>query len=315
MRVTHDLAELERGAPAILTIGAFDGVHRGHQYLIDQVVQRARKTDALSAVLTFNPRPEVVLRPGSLQLTSGPVKERLIAGLDPDILITLPFTLDLAAVSADDFLAAILDHVHLHEIWVGVDFAFGHRRAGNVDFLMEAGRSHDFAVHVISRQPFDGVPISSSLIRELVKAGKIGEAARYLGHYFALEGPVVRGQGRGRALGFPTANLRTAPDQLLPDTGIYAGYLTVDGRRLPAAISVGYNVVFGGREIVVEAYVLDFDEDIYDKEVTLEFVDRVREERNFESVEALIAEMHRDVATVRNVLQLAVEPGEQILPA
>lgn len=314
MQVAHDLAAFDRGAPVILTIGAFDGVHRGHQYLIGEVVQRARSLGALSAVITFDPRPEVVLRPGSLELTGGTMKERMIAALGPDIEILLPFTPDLAAVPAGNFLARILDHLNLHEIWVGADFAFGHRRGGTVDFLIEAGKHTGFAVHVIPRQPLAGVPVSSSMIRELVAAGNVAEAARYLGHYFALAGLVVHGQGRGRALGFPTANLRIEPHQLLPDTGIYAGYLCVDGRQLPAAISVGYNVVFGGREIVAEAHVLDFDEDLYDKEVTLEFVGRVREERNFDGVDALIEEMHRDVAAVRDILRAAVEPGERILP-
>lgn len=315
MRVAHNLAALDRDAPVILTMGAFDGVHRGHQYLIGEVVNRARRTGALSAVITFDPRPEVVLRPGSLQLTDGTVKERMIAALGPDIGVLLPFTPELAAVSAGDFLATILDHLNVREIWAGADFVFGHRRGGTVDFLIDAGKHRGFTVHVVPRQPLDGAPISSSLIRKLVTAGKMSEAARYLGHYFTLEGLVVHGQGRGRALGFPTANLRIAPHQLLPDTGIYAGYLCVDHRQLPAAISVGYNVVFGGREIVVEAHVLDFDEDLYDKDVGLEFVDRVREERNFDGVDALIQEMHRDVATVREILRAAVAPGEHCLPA
>jgi riboflavin kinase/FMN adenylyltransferase len=313
VQVAHDFAELSRGAPVILTIGAFDGVHRGHQHLIGEVVQRARDTGALSTVITFDPRPEVVLRPGNLQLTGGTVKERIIAALGPDIGVLLPFTPELAAIPAGDFLSMILDHLNLREIWVGADFVFGHRRGGTVAFLIEAGKHIGFAVHVIPRQPLDGVPISSSLIRELVAAGRVAEAARFLGHYFALEGLVVHGQGRGRALGFATANLRIASYQLLPDTGIYAGHLRVDNRRLPAAISVGYNPVFGGREIVVEAHVLDFDEDLYDKVVGLEFVDRVREERNFDGVDALIQEMHHDVATVRHILQVAVEPGERIL--
>lgn len=315
MRVAHSLAAIQRGAPTVLTIGAFDGVHRGHQYLIDEVAQRARDTDSQSAVITFNPRPEVVLRPGSLELTGGAVKERLIAALDPDLLVVMPFTPELAAVPAGEFLGSILKHVNLREMWVGEDFAFGHRRGGTVDYLVDAGKHSGFTVHVVTRRPFDGVSVSSSLIRDLVAAGTVTDAARYLGHYFALGGTVVRGQGRGRALGFPTANLRTEPYQLLPDTGIYAGYLRVDDRRLPAAISVGYNVVFGGREIVVEAHVLDFDEDLYDKVVEIEFVDRVREERNFEGVDALIAEMHRDVATVRRILAAAEVPGERVLPA
>jgi riboflavin kinase/FMN adenylyltransferase len=313
MHVVSDLEALERGRPTIVTIGSFDGVHRGHQYLIRQVVDRARACDYDSMVLTFDPRPEVILRPGSLQLTDAVEKARLIAALGPTVLAILPFSRDLAQVRAAEFLAAILDHVNLAEIWVGADFAFGHKREGTVDFLIRSGQTVGFAVHIVSRQPLDGIPISSTGVRELIEAGNVGEAARFLGHYVGFGGTVTRGFGRGAKLGFPTANVQHSPYQLLPALGIYAGYLRVDGQRLPAAISVGYNVQFDGETVTVEAYVLDFSGDLSNREVGVEFVARIRDEQKFDTVDDLLGEMQRDVEKTRSILGQSEEPGELLL--
>lgn len=308
MRLVHEFAALKRGAPTVLTIGAFDGVHRGHQFLIQQVVDRARELHCDSMVITFDPRPSVVLRVDQYQLTNGPDKALMITALGIDVLVVLPFTSDLASLSAGEFLASILQHVNLIEIWTGADFAFGHKREGNVQFLERAGRDPGFEVQVVERQQVGPEAISSSAVRKLVAAGEIARAAQILGHYPGFDGLVVSGFGRGKELGFPTANVRPPSHQQLPATGIYAGYLGFNGRRLGAAISVGYNVVFGGTAIVVEAYALDFSGDLRDAEVRLDFVDRIRPERDFASVSALIAEMHRDVDTVRHILATAAEP-------
>lgn len=314
MRTVASLAELERGRPAVLTIGAFDGVHRGHQFLIRQVVERARRLDYDSVLISFNPRPEILFRPGNLQLTAGAAKARIISALGADTLVMIPFTREFSEIPAGQFLLSILEHVNLSEMWVGADFAFGHRRGGNVDMLIRSGQQSGFAVHVVPRQPLDGVSISSSLVRDLIGAGDVAQASRYLGHWYAWEGLVVHGDRRGRELGFPTANLEPPPHQLVPDTGVYAGYVRFDGQRLPAAISVGYNVQFHGTTLKVEAYILDWDGDIYDRVIGIEFVDRVREERQFESVDALISEMKHDCEQVRELLSQADEPGELIMP-
>jgi riboflavin kinase / FMN adenylyltransferase len=313
MHVVNDLEQLERSRPTVLAIGAFDGVHRGHQYLIRQVVNRARAIDAASMVLTFDPRPQVILRPGNYQLTDGADKARIISALGVDTLVVMPFSEETSLIPAGQFLVTILDHVNLAEIWLGADFAFGYKRGGDVDFLIRAGQHSGFAVHVVARQGLAGGAISSTRARELVTAGKVDEAALLLGHYPSLRGHVVPGAGRGRDLGFPTANIQPVPSQLVPGTGIYAGYLRIDNRCLPAAISVGYNPVFGGQHIVVEAYILDFDGDLRDEEVTLDFVARLREEQNFDSVDELVAQMHRDVANVRTILAGSEEPGELML--
>ncbi len=313
MHVVTHIEELERGRPTVLTIGDIDGVHRGHQFLMRQVVNRARAIDAVSMILTFDPRPQVILRPNNLQLTDGLSKERIISALGADTLIVMPFSQETTQIPAGQFLVSILDHVNLSEIWLGADFAFGHKRGGDVDFLIRAGQHSGFAVHVVARQTLAGGAVSSTRARELVAEGEVAEAAVLLGHYPSVRGQVVRGAGRGKDLGFPTANVDPVRYQLVPRTGVYAGYLRTDGISYPAAISVGYNVVFGGQDIVVEAYVLDFDGDLRGAEVALDFVIRLRGEQNFEQVEDLVAQMHRDVAEVRAILARSEEPGEIIL--
>lgn len=314
MRTVADLAELERGRPAVLTIGAFDGVHRGHQFLIRQTVDRARRLDYETVVIAFDPRPEVLFRPDSLQLTDGGAKARVISALGVDALVMVPFTRAFSEVPAGQFLLSILEHVNLAEMWVGADFAFGHKRGGNVEMLIRSGQQSGFAVHVVPRQPLDGTAISSTLVRDLVAGGNVARAASFLGYWHGWEGLVVHGDRRGRELGFPTANLQPPLYQIIPASGIYAGYVRFDGQKLPAAISIGTNVHFHGTALKVEAHILDWDGDIYDRVIGIEFVDRVREERKFESLEALIEEMKHDCGEVRRVLSSAEEPGELIMP-
>jgi riboflavin kinase/FMN adenylyltransferase len=313
MHVVNDLEKLERGRPTVLTVGAFDGVHRGHQYLIRQVINRARSIDAVSMVLTFDPRPQVVLRPGNFQLTDAVAKDRIISALGVDTLVAMPFSEETSHIPAGQFLVSILDHVNLTEIWVGADFVFGHKRGGDVDFLIRAGQHSGFAVHVVARQGLAGGAVSSTRTRELVAEGKVEEAALLLGHYPSLRGRVVRGAGRGADLGFPTANIDPVPWQLVPGTGIYAGYLRADDHRLPAAISVGHNLVFGGSRLVVEAYVLDFEGNLRDRDIALDFVARLRGEQNFASVDDLVSQMQLDVANARSILDQSEEPGEIML--
>lgn len=316
MRTVHDLGELERGTPVILTLGAFDGVHRGHQFLIRQVVDRARAQQFDAAVLTFDPRPTVVLRPGSAQLTAGEEKARLLGALGPDILVVLPFDEALSQVSAGQFLVQLLDHINVREVWVGADFAFGHNREGNIDFLLRAGTRNHFAVHVVPREALNGDQLSSSAVREAIATGDVARAALLLGHFFAVPGRVVHGAGRGRGMGFPTANLQPPAHQILPATGIYAAFVRRGEERIPAAVSVGYNPTFGeSDEVKVEAFLLDFDGDLTGEELAIDFVERIREERTFERPEDLVAEMERDVARTREILAGTNEPGELLLPA
>jgi riboflavin kinase / FMN adenylyltransferase len=301
MRIIRSLDEL-RSDPTVLTIGAFDGVHLGHKWLIEQVIQRARSLNVKSMVLTFDPRPLVVLRPGNLELSDGAAKERLISDLNPDVLVLMPFTLELSRIPARDFLQSVLDHVDLAEIWVGMDFAFGHNREGTVDFLIRNGADEGFDVHVVSRRRQGDHPISSTRVRELISIGDVSGASQIMGHAFGFEGSVVPGFARGRELGIPTANIQRSAAQLLPATGIYAGYVCEGEQRRPSAISVGTNPMFDGKEITVEAHILDFDGDLLGHTLEVEFTDRLRDEQTFDSISALLEQIRRDVEAVRVLL-------------
>ena len=313
MRVVGGFSELERGAPSIVTIGAFDGVHRGHQFLIRNVVSRALRSDSLAVIVTFDPRPLVVLRPQSTQLTSGKEKARIISALGPDVLVLLPFTKKTSETPAGTFLLELLEHVNVSEMWTGSDFAFGHNREGDVELLIRAGQQSGFGVHVVERQSLDGVALSSTAIRKLIAEGDVGSAAELLGHYFRLTGTVVSGAGRGAGFGVPTANLQTPEEQQLPGEGIYAGYLNASGAKHPAAVSVGRNLQFGGESLVVEAHAIDYEGDMRGQIISLDFVERLRDQQLFEAVDDLVRAMKNDVDQARNLLARSREPGELIL--
>lgn len=313
MRVVTSLPALRRDRPAVLTIGAFDGVHRGHQFLIRQVVDRSHQLGYESVVVTFDPRPQVVLRPGSTQLTEVAEKTRVIRALGPDTLVVLPFTPALAAEPAGRFLLDLLHHVNLAELWVGSDFAFGHDREGTVEYLVRTGQASGFAVHVIAREEFDGREMSSTAVRRHLSAGEMTAVTTLLGRFFRVPGVVVPGAGRGAELGFPTANLGTPPTQTVPGLGIYAAFALAGGDRHGAAVSVGTNPTFGGREVSIEPYLLDFSGDLRDQPLALDFVAKIRDEERFQSVEALVARMRHDVKAARQILAQADEPGALIL--
>ena len=277
--MTHisDLKELVAGLPAVVTIGVFDGVHRGHQALIGQVVERAHAIGGTSVVLTFHPHPRAVLRPDvpTFVLTSLSERLRLIADLGVDTVATLEFTRELSLLSAEEFLDLLQAHVNMHELWVGDDFALGHHRSGTVARLSELGAERGFIVHPVAQFGDGGERISSSRVRDLITAGDVEQAARLLGRYPFIAGTVIAGLQRGRTLGFPTANLALNAAYLLPADGIYAVYAELDGVRLPAVANIGVRPTFGNNERLVEAYILDFDRMIYGQVLGVHLVKRL----------------------------------------
>jgi riboflavin kinase / FMN adenylyltransferase len=291
---------------SVVTIGVFDGVHRGHQEIIGHAVKRARELGVQSVVVTFDPHPSEVVRPGSHPpvLTEPARKAELIEQLGVDVLCVLPFTLEFSRLSAEAFVHDVLvAHLHAALIVVGENFRFGHRAAGDVDLLRRLGRTFGFAVEGAPLVADDSTVFSSTYIRSCVDAGDVTAAARALGRPHRVEGVVVRGDGRGRAIGFPTANLLTGQYAAVPADGVYAAWLVRGrGERLPAAVSIGTNPTFSGRERRVEAYVLDFDGDLYGERLALDFVTRLREMRTYTGVEPLVAQIHEDVAQTREVL-------------
>jgi riboflavin kinase / FMN adenylyltransferase len=298
--------------PSVVTIGVFDGVHRGHQRIVARATAAAAELGLPVVVVTFDPHPDEVVRPGAHPPHLGTARQRaeLLAGLGVDAVCVLPFTREFSELGPDEFVHAVLvERLHAVRVVVGEDFRFGYRAAGDVALLAELGEKYDFTAEGVPLLADDGVRISSSEIRERLTAGDVAAAARDLGRPHRVEGVVVRGQRRGRALGFPTANLETPPYTAIPADGIYAGWLVSldpggrEQERWPAAISVGTNPTFDGTERSVEAHALDRDDlDLYGTHVAVDFVARLREQVRFGSVDELVAQMHRDTGAARTLL-------------
>jgi riboflavin kinase / FMN adenylyltransferase len=296
----------------VATIGVFDGVHRGHQRIVHRASEVARNTNLPLVVLTFDPHPDEVIRPGSHPpiLTSARRQAELLAALGADAICTLPFSLEFSRLSPEEFVRVVLfERLHAGAVVVGENFRFGHRAAGDVALLAQLGEKYDFTAEGVPLLVVDGVTISSTYIRERLAAGDVEGAAAALGRPHRVEGVVVRGHLRGRALGFPTANLETPPHTATPADGIYAGWLAsldLDGSqtaRWPAAISVGTNPTFGESERTVEAYALDRDDlDLYGTHAAIEFAARLRGNERFDTVEALVVQMREDVNQARFML-------------
>ncbi|MFW6720128.1 bifunctional riboflavin kinase/FAD synthetase [Streptomyces sp. MAR4 CNY-716] len=294
---------------SVVTIGSFDGVHRGHQLIIGRTVARARELGVQSVVVTFDPHPTEVVRPGSHPplLAAHHRRAELMADLGVDALLILPFTAEFSKLSPADFVVKVLvDKLHAQCVVEGPNFRFGHKAAGDVAFLASLGGTYDYAVDVVDLQVSGtaggGEPFSSTLARRLIAEGDVAGAAEVLGRPHRVEGIVVRGAQRGRELGFPTANLETLPHTAVPADGVYAGWLDADGERMPAAVSVGTNPHFDGTERTVEAYALDRDDlDLYGMHVAVDFLAFVRGQERFETVEDLKTQMRRDVDTCREL--------------
>jgi riboflavin kinase/FMN adenylyltransferase len=305
MKRFYDLPEEPYPRDTVLTIGNFDGVHRGHQELIRLVVRRARELDADAAVLTFHPHPLSVLRPGFevSRLNSQEERAELLASLGIDLLIMYPFTRETAQTSAKDFVTALKEKLRMKELWVGPDFALGRNREGNIDRLKELGAEIGFEVRVFPTYVWHGHAVHSTDIRQMVSAGKVEAASDLLGRPYRLSGQVVAGARRGKRIGFPTINVAPCPGHLMPATGVYAAWAVIgDGSRYPAVVNVGRRPTFDGDGIVVEAHLLDFAGNVYGWEVELWFHKRLRDEMKFPGVDALVEQIRKDVEAARSVL-------------
>ncbi|WP_392672963.1 bifunctional riboflavin kinase/FAD synthetase [Streptomyces sp. LN785] len=288
---------------SVVTIGSYDGVHRGHQLIIGRAVERARELGVPSVVVTFDPHPSEVVRPGSHPPLLAPHHRRadLMAELGVDALLILPFTTEFSKLAPADFIVKVLvDKLHAQLVIEGPNFRFGHKAAGNVGLLAELGATYDYRVEVIdlhvSGEAGGGEPFSSTLTRRLVAEGDVAGAAEILGRPHRVEGIVVRGAQRGRELGFPTANVETLPHTAIPADGVYAGWLNVDDEAMPAAISVGTNPQFDGTERTVEAYAIDrVGLDLYGLHVSVDFLSYVRGMLKFDTIDDLLVAMAADV--------------------
>ena len=307
---------------SVVSVGVFDGVHRGHREVLSRAAERARQLRFPVVVITFAPNPLEVLRPGAHpgDLTTVAHRVELLAAAGADAVVIEPFTLQLSQVAPEDFVVGhLVDRLHAAAVVVGANFRYGHRAAGDLDLLAKLGDRYGFDVEGVELVTDGESVYSSTTIRQSVLDGAVDLAAAALGRPHRMEGTVVVGDRRGRELGYPTANLKPTASALMPADGIYAGWLVRargDGppppelrgaeERLPAAISIGTNPTFDGVDRRVEAYVLDREDlDLYGKWVYFDFAARLRDTLRFDSVPELVAQMGRDVARCREVVVAA----------
>lgn len=297
--------------PTVVTIGMFDGVHQGHQRIINRAVQRAAELELPSVVLTFDPHPALVLRGQQPPILTLPERKiELLADLGVDAVYTKPFTVEFSHESPEVFAAEVLvDSLHAAAVVVGENFRFGHRAAGDLGQLHQLGRKYGFDVEGVTLMPPDSVDvsdeesaISSTMIRSAIANGDATTAAHALGRDHRVSGVVVRGDGRGRDLGYPTANLDVADHLAIPADGVYAGRVHYQGKPFAAAISVGTNPTFAGTSRRVEAFLLNFDADLYGDHLDVDFVTRLRDMQRFESIDDLVAAMEQDVRQTKDLL-------------
>jgi len=290
---------------SVVTIGNFDGVHRGHREIFRQVTARAKELSATSVVVTFSPHPLRVLRPDDRRfclITTDDQKRELIGESDIDLLLVIPFTKEFSALSADMFVRQILHAcLGVRFLVIGHDYAFGKGREGNERFLVQMGQELGFEVQSLDPVGDDGVLFSSSTVRRLVTEGKVAEALQILGRCHCISGQVVHGREIGRSLGFPTANIVTH-NELISGDGVYAVWVSVLGELVMGACSVGVNPTFGGGEHTIEVFLFDFSNDLYGKDVVIHFVDKLRDVTRFSDKTALMSQIATDVATARRIL-------------
>lgn len=307
---TSTLADLQLTQPACLTIGSFDGVHRGHQLLIGQMVQHAHATGRVAVVITFYPHPSVFLRGRrpSFYLTTPDEKAAHLAALGVDAVVTHPFNAEVANIRAADFVSQLMQHARMTELWCGNDFALGHNREGTVDFLRAEGERRGFSVTIASPELADGEIISSTRIRQALRDGAVEQVARYLGRPFRLTGEVVEGAKRGRTIGIPTANLAVSDEHAIPATGVYACRAYPGGTQPAtsqlAVANIGFRPTFESPTptLTVEAHLLDYSDNLYGRPLTLDFIARLRPEMKFSGIEALLAQIRHDIEAGRRIL-------------
>ena len=299
-----------RGGRIVLTVGNFDGVHLAHRHICQEIREAARGPGARCGILTFDPHPLSVVAPDQCPPLMTTLDEKLARLVEQsvDMVFVEPFTSELAGMEAEEFIRRILhEKIQAALVFVGFNFRFGKAATGNVNLLRREGERLGIKTREIEPFMSGGQRVSSSVIRKLLLAGQVGEAAELLGGYHVIEGPVVEGDGRGRQIGVPTANL-AYPQVLVPGMGVYACWVRIGGReaeRLPAAVNIGERPTFGGKKVSIEAHLLEGGRDLYGETIRVEFVSRLRDEMKFPGPEALVAQIRADIAAGREFLENA----------
>ncbi|MCO5194886.1 MAG: bifunctional riboflavin kinase/FAD synthetase [Anaerolineae bacterium] len=303
----YDLADIHDHMPTAVAIGVFDGVHRGHQALLADMVAAARAANLRPAVLTFFPHPKLVIQgrtEGRYYLSRLSERAQLLVDLGVDLVITQLFDEQVRMTRAREFIGRLQAAVHLRQLWGG-NFSLGHRREGDYDYLSRLGQEQGFTVHLKQNLVMaNGERVSSSRIRRGLASGDIDDVNACLGRAFRVSGEVVQGAQRGRTIGFPTANVAAWEQQLLPANGVYATIVRVGEQRYAAATNVGVRPTVAGNDVTVEAHCLDFDGDLYGKTIEVDFVSHIRGEKKFAGMDALKAGIAADVEQVRRLALL-----------
>lgn len=312
MQHVYSLDKLQLDRQTLMAIGVFDGLHRGHQHLIRELVQAAHDQDKMAAVMTFYPHPDVIIRGGDdrYDLTTVDERAQILADLGVDWLVTHPFNRDVMQIRALAFVDQLVSQMRMSALWVGKDFALGYKREGNIEFLRAEGQKRGFDVRVIDFVNEGDERVSSSAIRRALLDANIEHANHLLGRSYNVTGEVIHGEKRGRDLGYPTANIEVPPGKLIPANGVYAGWASLNGERYMAATNVGISPTFMNKAVTVEAYLMDFERDIYGEMLTITFEKYLRPEQRFDGLEALIEQMGRDVAVGREFLSRSAQSSE-----
>ena len=291
------------GSESVITIGVFDGVHHGHRHLLRRMFERAAPA-MIPTVITFSNHPAEVVNPDRVvnKIITPEEKVALLYEAGVGRVICLEFTNELANVDANEFTDLLVNCLKMRGIVTGPDFALGRNRSGDLDYLRRRGAAMGFWVETVAPLELEGAAVRSRRVRNALADGNVDGAEYLLGRPYATDGVVVHGAKMGRQLGFPTANIIPAPNFVIPADGVYATYATVNGVRHMAATSIGVRPTFGLSQRLIEAYLLDFSDDIYDENLRLEFVSRLRGQETFDGIDALIAQMNRDVDNARNIL-------------
>ena len=308
MKVHHENASDFKIKNPVLTLGTFDGVHKGHQAIIKRLNEQARNVEGESVVLTFHPHPRIVLNPEDhgLELIQ-PIEKRIdeLSRLGVDHLILFPFTIEFSRTTALDFVRKVLvNKIDVHTLNIGYDHHFGRNREGNIDLMKNLGDVYGFKVEETSALEVEGVKISSTKIRKAIKEGRIKEANAFLSRPFSIEGRVKTGKGLGKNLGFPTANLSILdPYQITPSNGVYAVQVKIKGEKYQGVMNIGTApTVSDAADRSFEVHILDYEENLYGKVVEVFFIEKIRDELKFDSVEALIDQIKKDEIKARNIL-------------
>ena len=304
MSIEEELARLAPDKDMLLTIGVFDGVHLGHKCLISQLVAQARQQDLLSGVVTFRQHPQEVLQPQTKLpfLTDLIERSNLLRNESVEVIIPLSFTVESARLTARQFLSLLKKYLRMCGLVIGLDFVLGRNREGNADTLRALGQEMNFSVTVVPAVIIDGEVVSSTAIRKALANGDMKKVRSLTGRSFNLHGRVVSGAGRGVALGFPTANLNITPEQALPADGVYACWAYIDGQAYQSMTNIGQNPTFGDRKRAVEVYVADYHGDLYGRELKLDIMERLRDEKKFDTVAELKEQMAEDVKHGKAIL-------------